>query len=105
MVSQTENTLDAQIHEYNQAIAVLEHGLKEDWASRDQYLNAFDKTFGLGKGTTLRQAIELGIHDHHVWDEHMPISVDVHRVISGFQSKRDDLLTQKKVDHPPYSLR
>ena len=98
MLSQTEGTLDIQIHEYDRAITVLQHGLKEEWTTREEYLVAFDKTFGLGRGTTLRQAIEFGIHDHHVWDEHMPISVEVHRVISRFQTKRDDLLAQKKLD-------
>jgi hypothetical protein len=99
MMSQTERTLDIQIHEYDRAIAVLQHGLKEEWTTREEYLVAFDKTFGLGRETTLRQTIEFGIHDHHVWDEHMPIGVEVHRVISRLQSERNSLLTQKRSTH------
>jgi TonB family protein len=87
--------------EWDRAIVVLKRGLKEHWATRDQYLAAFEKT----PGTNLsgrREAnaksyveCEIGEHltTHGVWDEkwndESPINVEVQRAIDEFTARQE----------------
>jgi TonB family protein len=87
--------------ELDRAILVLKRGLKEHWATRDQYLTAFEKTSGTDStGRPVRDAksyveCKIGEHlpTHEVWDEKWdnepPINVAVQRTIDEFIARRE----------------
>ncbi len=87
--------------EWDRAIVVLKRGLKEHWATRDQYLTAFEKTPGTdptGRRVTNAKSYvecEIGEHlpTHEVWDEKwdhgQPINVEVQRTIDEFMARRE----------------
>jgi hypothetical protein len=86
--------------EWDRAIVVLKRGLKEHWATRGQYLTAFEKTPGTdptGQPVTKAKSYvecEIGEHlpTHEVWDEKwdhgQPINVEVQRTIDEFIARR-----------------
>jgi protein TonB len=75
--------------ELGRAILVLERGLKEHWATRDQYLTAFEKTPNTDLAgrpvTDVKRYVEcaIGAHlrSHQLWDEGVPIEVEVQHTI------------------------
>ena len=87
--------------ELDRAILVLKRGLKEHWATRDQYLTAFEKTSGTDStGRPVRAAkrhveCEIGEHlpTHEVWDEKWdnepPLNIAVQRMIDEFIARRE----------------
>ena len=87
--------------EWDRAIAVLRRGLKEHWATRDQYLTAFEKTPRTdlaGRPVTDAKSYvkcEIGEHlrTHEIWnekwDEGFPINVEVQRTIDEFIHRRE----------------
>jgi TonB family protein len=87
--------------ELDRAIVVLKRGLKEHWATRDQYLTAFEKTSGTDSaGRSARDAesyveCKIGEHlpTHKVWDEkwdhETSINVAVQRTIDEFIAMRE----------------
>lgn len=83
--------------ELDRAIVVLKRGLKEDWETRDQYLNAFEKTPSTdSKGRPVRYAksyVKCAIGEHlrtrEIWDEGSPIEVEVQRTITEFIERRE----------------
>lgn len=88
--------------ELDRAILVLKRGLKEHWATRDQYLTAFEKTPGTDPtGRSVREAksyVECAIGEHlpthevwdEKWDEGPPINVTVQRTIVELTKRRED---------------
>ena len=87
--------------EWDRAIVVLKRGLKEHWATRDQYLTAFEKTPDTDPSDRRVRhaksyvACEIGEHlpTHAVWDEKWenrpPINVAVQRTIDEFIARRE----------------
>lgn len=87
--------------EWDRAIAVLRRGLKEHWATRDQYLTAFENTPSTDRAgrrvTTAKSYVQCEIREHlpnhEVWseksDEGGPINVMVQRTIDEFIAKRE----------------
>jgi len=87
--------------ELDRAILVLKRGLKEHWATRDQYLTAFEKTPGTDPtGRSVRDAksyVECAIGEHlpthevwdEKWDEGPPINVAVQRTILDLTKRRE----------------
>jgi len=87
--------------ELDRAILVLKRGLKEHWATRDQYLTAFEKTPGTDPtGRSVRDAksyVECAIGEHlpthevwdEKWDEGPPINVAVQRTIVELTKRRE----------------
>jgi TonB family protein len=83
--------------EWDRAILVLKRGLKEHWATRDQYLAAFAKTPGTdptGRPVTdAKDYVECAIGEHLrnplVWDEGVPIEVEVQDTIVEFTERRE----------------
>ena len=88
--------------ELDRAIRVLKLGQKEHWATRDQYLSAFEKTSDTDTaGRSVRDAksyVECAISEHlptyGVWDEKWaerpPINVAVQRTIVELTKRRED---------------
>jgi len=83
--------------ELDRAILVLKRGLKEHWATRDQFLTAFEKTPGrdpTGRPVTDAKsyagcAIGEHLRAHQVWDEGPPIEVEVQRAIDELTERRE----------------
>jgi protein TonB len=87
--------------ELDRAILVLKQGLKEHWATRDQYLTAFEKTPGTdptGRPVTdAKRYVECAIGEHlptheiwdEKWDEGPPINVEVQRTIVELTKRRE----------------
>ena len=83
--------------ELDRAVFVLKRGLKENWATRDQYLSAFEKTPNTDRTgrpvTDAKQYVECLISEHlrthQMWDEGLPIGVEVQRTITGLIERRD----------------
>ncbi|MGD0941682.1 MAG: energy transducer TonB [Terracidiphilus sp.] len=87
--------------ELDRAILVLKRGLKEHWATHDQYLTAFEKTPGTdptGRPVTdAKRYVECAIGEylptHEVWDEKWdegpPINVAVQRTIVELTKARE----------------
>jgi TonB family protein len=84
--------------ELDRAIVVLEH-----WATRDQYLTAFEKT--PSADSTNRQvtdannyvecAIGARLRNHRIWDEGVPIEVEVQNAIDEFIEWREGQTTAR----------
>jgi len=80
---------------------VLRRGLKEHWATRDQYLTAFEKTPGTDLAgrpvTDAKNYVECEIGEHlptheiwnEKWDEGSPINVEVQRAIDELIDRRE----------------
>ncbi len=96
--------------ELDRAILVLKRGLKEGWATRDQYLTAFEKTPNTDPAgrpvTVAKQYVEceIGSHlrIHQVWDECPPnkcppIEIEVHQAIIEFTRLRIEAEEAKAV--------
>jgi hypothetical protein len=89
--------------ELDRAILVLKRGLKEHWETRDRYLTAFEKT--PGTDPTGRQvadaksyvecAIGARLRTHRIWDEGVPIEVEVQNTIDEFLEWREDQATAR----------
>lgn len=91
------------VQELDRGILVLKQGLKEHWATRDQYLTAFEKTPGTDpNGPPLADAksyVACVIGEHlptdEVWDEKWdsrpPINVEVQRTIDELTKRREGL--------------
>jgi protein TonB len=91
--------------EWDRAIAVLRRGLKEHWATRDQYLTAFEKTPRTdlaGRSVTdAKRYVECEIGEHlpthevwnEKWDEGSPINVEVQRTIDELIERREGQAT------------
>jgi len=83
--------------ELDRAIFVLKRGLRENWATRDQYLSAFDKTPNTDRTgrpvTDAKQYVESAmsacLRTHQIWDEGPPIGVEVQRTITAFIERRE----------------
>jgi TonB family protein len=86
------------ILELNRAVVVFKQGLKENWRTRDQYLSAFEKTpvvDSRGRSVTdakdyVACAIDGHFRTHQLWDEGLPIEVEVHRTISDLIKLRNE---------------
>ena len=82
--------------ELDRAILVLKRGIKENWATRDHYLIAFERTastdpMGLPVTGAKRQvecAIGAQLRIHQPWDEGAPIEVEVESAIADFTKRR-----------------
>ena len=82
--------------EFDRAILVLKRGLKERWATRDQYLTAFEKTHGTDSTgrpvTNAKRYVECAIGEHlrthQIWDEGPPLEVEVQRTIIELTDRR-----------------
>jgi TonB family protein len=98
-------TSTALVVELDRAIAVLKRGLKEGWGTRDQYLTAFEKTPNTDTAGRLvadaKEYVEclMGEHlrIHQIWDEGVPIGVEVKRTIVKFTELRNEAEEAKKV--------
>lgn len=83
--------------ELDRAIFVLKRGLKENWATRDQYLTAFVKTPDVDRaGRPVKYAksyvvcaIGERLRNHQVWDEGVPIEVEVQNAINELVELRE----------------
>ena len=83
--------------ELDRAILVLKRGLKENWATRDQYLTAFEKTSStdptgrpvMAAKSYVECAIGEQLRTHQAWDEGPPIGVEVHRAIAELTERRE----------------
>jgi TonB family protein len=83
--------------ELDRAILVLKRGLKDRWATRDQYLIAFEKTPGTdptGRPVTdaksyVECAIGENLRTHQIWDEGPPLEVEVQRTIVELTERRE----------------
>jgi hypothetical protein len=103
--------------EWDRAIAVLRRGLKEHWATRDQYLDAFEKTPDTDPAgrrvTVAKRYVECKMAEnlpaHEVWDEKWdegpPINVEAQRTLdelivsraTGFLTSSCAALVPRKV--------
>jgi len=100
-IAAVEPTRASLVLELDRAILVLKRGLKEHWATRDQYLTAFEKTPGTDPaGQSVREAksyVECAIGEHlpthevwdEKWDEGPPINIAVQRTIVELTKRRD----------------
>jgi len=100
-IAAVEPTRASLVLELDRAILVLKLGLKEHWATRDQYLTAFEKTPGTDTaGRSVRDAksyVECAISEHlptygvwdEKWDERPPINVAVQRTIVELTKRRE----------------
>jgi len=83
--------------ELGRAIVVLKKGLRENWGTRDQYLNAFQETSNAdSKGRPVKDEkgyveCEIGEHlrKHQIWDEGPPIGLEVRGTIADFIGQRE----------------
>jgi TonB family protein len=83
--------------ELDRAILVLKQGLKENLATRDQYLSAFDETPNTDRAgrpvTDTKKYVECvmsaHLRTHQIWDEGPPIGVEAHRTIVELTKWRD----------------
>jgi hypothetical protein len=90
----------AQILEYDRAIYVLNFGLSHKWTNRTQYLHAvraFNAQGTSGESlATIRSAmvsyLNGRLREHQVWDEGVPIEVEVRRVIDQLSKEREEML-------------
>ena len=86
--------------ELDRAILVLKQGLKENWATHDQYLSSFDKTPNTDRTgrpvTDAKKLVECAMSAHlrtrQIWDEGPPIGVEVQRTIFEFAKRRDEAI-------------
>ena len=97
-----EPTRASLVLELDRAILVLKRGLKEHWATRDQYLIAFEKTPDTDPAgrpvTDAKRYVECAIGEHlpthevwdEKWDEGTPINVGVQRTIAEFTTLRNE---------------
>ena len=84
--------------ELDRAILILKRGLKENWATRDQYLTAFESTPSTehaGRPVAdakkyVECAIGAHLRTHQLWDEGPPIEVEVRRTIVEFTKRRNE---------------
>ena len=82
--------------EIDRAIPILRLGLEEKWQIRDQYLSAFEKTSNTdldgrsveGPKRWVGCVISTRLRVHQVWDEGLPIGVEVKQLIAEFESTR-----------------
>ena len=100
-IAAVEPTRASLVLELDRAILILKRGLKEHWATRDQYLTAFDKTPGTdpaGRPVTdaksyVKCAIGEYLSTHEVWDEKWdegpPINIEVQRAIVELTKGRE----------------
>jgi hypothetical protein len=86
--------VESLIVEYERAVAILQHGINENW-TREQYLKAFDlpehpKRAGenLAMRAAIWQTIQWRMPEPEIWDEQPPIGVQAMRLISEFSSQR-----------------
>jgi len=96
-----EPTRASLVLELDRAILVLKRGLKEHWATRDQYLTAFEKTPDTDPAgrpvTDAKRYVECAIGEHlpshEVWDEKWgegtPLNVEVQRTIVELTERRE----------------
>jgi TonB family protein len=92
--------------ELDRAIVVLKQGLKENWATRDKYLSAFERTPNIDRtGRLLTDekkfvecAMNAHLRTHEIWDEGPPIGVEVHRTIVEFAKQRDEAIQGEIVE-------
>jgi TonB family protein len=92
----TEPNSTSVVVELDRAILVLKRGLQENWATREQYLTAFEKTpskDAAGRpATDAKEYVEcaIGAHlrTHQIWDEGSPLEVEVQRTIVDFTKQR-----------------
>jgi TonB family protein len=83
--------------ELDRAILVLKRGLKEHWATRDQYLTAFEKTPGTDPAgrpvTNAKTYVECMIGENlrtpEIWDEGPPIEIEVQNTIIELAERRE----------------
>ena len=91
--------------ELDRAILVLKQGAKENWATRDRYLTAFERTpstdsTGLPVTNEKRQvecAIAAELRIHRPWDEGPPMKVEVQSALSEFTKKRESRVVELPV--------
>jgi len=84
--------------EQNRAIVILRRGLKENWATRDQYLHAFRKTPATDPSgqpvadakNYVECALAAHLRIHQIWDEGPPVGVEVERAIADLTKLRDE---------------
>jgi hypothetical protein len=84
--------------ELDRAVLVLKRGLKENWRTRDDYLTAFENTPSTDlTGRVVTDAknyvactIGAQLRTHQIWDEGLPIEVEVDRAITEFSKWRDE---------------
>jgi TonB family protein len=87
----------------DRAILVLQRGLKEHWVTRDQYLTAFEKTprrEPIGRQVTdaknyVECAIKARLRTPLIWDESVPIEIEVQNTIDEFMEWREDQTTAR----------
>jgi hypothetical protein len=93
--------------ELDRAILVLKRGQEKKWSTRDRYLKAFDKSPNTGPAGEaipnakdfVRSEISGHLPIHQIWDESLPIGVEVGRTIVEFTEQRNQLLAQKGQTH------
>lgn len=91
--------------ERDRAIAVLRRGLKEHWATRDQYLDAFDQTPNTDPSgrrvTVAKRLVECEMGENlpareawdEKWDEGHPINVAAQHTIDNLTERREGQAT------------
>jgi len=92
------------ILECDRAIYILNYGLTHHWATREQFINAFQAFDAKGtSGDTLdkpRLAIvsllQNHLREHRIWDEGTPVEVEVSRIISDLTQIRDAKLEEER---------
>ncbi len=97
-IASSELSRESLVLELDRAILVLKQGQKERWETRDAYLVAFGMTSGTdatGRPVTIeKNYVECAMRKllplHEVWDERLPIDVEVQRTIDELTKRRED---------------
>jgi TonB family protein len=97
MTAPMESIRAPMVLEFDRAILVLKRGLKEHWATRDQYLASFEKTSSTDlTGRSVTKAKEYvacvmseHLRIHQIWDEGPPLEVEVQDAIDELIKRRE----------------
>jgi TonB family protein len=92
------------ILECDRAIYILNYGLTHRWATREQFINAFQAFDAKGTSGDLLDKTRLAIvsllqnhlREHRILDEGTPVEVEVSRIISDLTQIRDAKLEEER---------
>ena len=92
------------ILECDRAIYILNYGLTHHWATRELFINAFQAFDAKGtSGGSLDKTrlaivslLQNHLREHRIWDEGMPVEVEVNQIISDLTQIRDAKLEEER---------
>jgi TonB family protein len=92
------------ILECDRAIYILNYGLTHHWATRELFINAFQAFDAKGtSGDSLDKTrlaivslLQNHLREHRIWDEGMPVEVEVNQIISDLTQIRDAKLEEER---------